>query len=115
MGVLIRVEKLSILFPNQQIGLLDASFDIEDKKFVVIRGASGSGKSSFCRALLGLHEAKSGKIIANVKHLKNGLPKFSYVPQVIYIFNGSLRDNLCLAKIGLSAMKSLSVHWNSLT
>ena len=42
--------------------LKDISLDIEDNDFVVILGASGSGKSSFLNVISGLERPDSGNI-----------------------------------------------------
>ena len=42
--------------------LKDISLDIEDKDFVVILGASGSGKSTFLNVISGLERPDSGKV-----------------------------------------------------
>ena len=41
--------------------LKDISLDIEDNDFVVILGASGSGKSTFLNVISGLERPDSGK------------------------------------------------------
>ena len=42
--------------------LKDISLDIADNDFVVILGASGSGKSTFLNVISGLERADSGKV-----------------------------------------------------
>ena len=42
--------------------LKDISLDIEDNDFVVILGASGSGKSTFLNVISGLERPDSGKV-----------------------------------------------------
>lgn len=43
--------------------LKDINLDIEDHDFVVILGASGSGKSTFLNVISGLERPDSGKVI----------------------------------------------------
>ncbi|MGN1306278.1 MAG: ABC transporter ATP-binding protein [Faecousia sp.] len=45
--------------------LRDISLTVEDKKFVVITGPNGGGKTSLARAIMGINPASSGKILWN--------------------------------------------------
>lgn len=49
--------------------LKDISLDIEDKDFVVILGASGSGKSTFLNVISGLERPESGKVFYDGKEI----------------------------------------------
>ena len=70
---------------------------IEKGKFVAIVGPSGSGKSTFVNLLLGFLEPLEGKILpGNICLKKKGT---SYVPQEIFIFQGSIIENISLDKI----------------
>ncbi|MGM9523776.1 MAG: ABC transporter ATP-binding protein [Faecousia sp.] len=49
-----------------EIGILrDISLTVEDKKFIVITGPNGGGKTSLARAIMGINPASSGKILWN--------------------------------------------------
>ena len=45
--------------------LRDISLSVEDKKFIVVTGPNGGGKTSLARAVMGINPATSGKIIWN--------------------------------------------------
>lgn len=45
--------------------LRDISLSVEDKKFIVVTGPNGGGKTSLARAIMGINPATSGKIIWN--------------------------------------------------
>ena len=49
--------------------LKDISLDIEDNDFVVILGASGSGKSTFLNVISGLERPDSGKVFYDGKDM----------------------------------------------
>ena len=49
--------------------LKDISLDIEDNDFVVILGASGSGKSTFLNVISGLERPDSGKVFYDGKDI----------------------------------------------
>ncbi|MGM9552861.1 MAG: ABC transporter ATP-binding protein [Faecousia sp.] len=49
-----------------KIGILrDISLTVEDKKFIVITGPNGGGKTSLARAIMGINPASSGRILWN--------------------------------------------------
>ena len=56
--------------------LKNISLDIEDNDFVVILGASGSGKSSFLNVISGLERPDSG----NIRLLSSVFSGISYAP-----------------------------------
>lgn len=45
--------------------LRDISLTVEDKKFIVVTGPNGGGKTSLARAVMGINPATSGKIFWN--------------------------------------------------
>lgn len=58
----ISVENLNFEYEEGQNTLNNVSFDIEEGEYVAILGHNGSGKSTIAKLLMGLLEAKSGKI-----------------------------------------------------
>ena len=75
-----------------------ASFEINRGEKVLIKGASGEGKTTLVKLLAGLYPVKSGKIIisSNGKEYNpstvNGL--ISFVPQGNMIFSGTIKENV---------------------
>lgn len=45
--------------------LRNVSLTVEDKKFIVVTGPNGGGKTSLARAIMGINPASSGKILWN--------------------------------------------------
>ena len=80
-----------------------ATTSINKGDFVVISGASGIGKSTLFKLMLGLVKEKSGEITLDIDGDK--LPvstalrgAVGYVPQGNLIFSGTVRENIAFAK-----------------
>lgn len=99
----IEFRNVSFAYPEQEIGALNnVSFKINAGERVGIIGRVGSGKSTLHKLLLGLYQASEGSIWidgldmnqmdpADVRHC------IGYVPQDVYLFYGSVRDNIMMA------------------
>jgi ATP-binding cassette, subfamily B, bacterial PglK len=81
--------------------LKNLNFDLKKGDRILISGKSGVGKTTLVNILLGILNPKKGTIRLNNKtisqkkfyKLKN---LYSYVPQDIFIFNGSFIENIAL-------------------
>lgn len=85
----------------------NSTFNI-NKKNVFIRGKSGVGKSTFAKTISGLLKNYDGTIEINGIDMKLINPnyirkKIIYVPNEIALFEGTLRENICLDKMILDA------------
>lgn len=83
--------------------LQDVSFSIAKDDYVVVTGASGCGKSTMLKLLMGIYRPQTGTItvilndgtsiaIENMKRL------FAYVPQGNFLMGGSVRDVITFGK-----------------
>ena len=85
---------------NKQPALKNVEFEINVGDFVAIVGPTGAGKSTLIEILLGIRNPSHGTAIVSgekaciVHELWPG--KVAYVPQDVFIRNGSLRENLLL-------------------
>lgn len=90
----IDVDHISFSYQNKSV-IDDLSFQICKNDFVVIKGESGSGKSTFIRLLLGLYEPDQGRISFDQSYkVKEAEQIFAIVPQENFIFDGTLKENL---------------------
>ncbi len=106
----IEIKNLSFSYknpPKKILENLNLKINFGDK--ILIIGDSGIGKSTFLDLLVGLQAPDSGKIIVNKNfelskkvNLTNSL---SYVSQKIFIFNKSLKNNICLSSINVDENK----------
>lgn len=95
----ISVENLSFKYPdNSKNVFTQVNFKIPKGKFVGIVGPSGAGKTTFVDLLLGLLNPSEGTIKVDDKNIFDNinawLDNVSYVPQSIYLIDGSIRENV---------------------
>ncbi|MDF9410470.1 ABC transporter ATP-binding protein [Brevibacillus laterosporus] len=82
----------------------DFSFSIGEGETAALVGASGSGKSTVIKLLLGYYPAKSGSILMFGKtigeySLQEMRSLIAYVPQDAYLFEGTIEENIRYGKL----------------
>jgi vitamin B12/bleomycin/antimicrobial peptide transport system ATP-binding/permease protein len=83
------LENMTLQTPNRQRILVeDLSVKLLTGEGLLVRGPSGCGKSSLLRAIAGLWDAGTGKI------LRPTLDRILFLPQRPYMILGTLRDQL---------------------
>ncbi|KAG5245171.1 ABC transporter family member [Salix suchowensis] len=89
--------EVDIITPAQKLLARQLTFDIEQRKSLLLTGPNGSGKSSVFRVLRGLWPIASGRIAKPLqcisKETGSGCAVF-YVPQRPYTCLGTLRDQI---------------------
>ncbi len=88
---------------GRDIVLKNASLYVNKGDFVAIMGASGIGKSTLIKLLLGVYPVEQGELTVDCGQTQVALDAstrtlFSYVPQGNMIFSGTLRDNVAFIK-----------------
>lgn len=71
---MLEIKNLSYKVEGEQGGidiLRDISLTVEDKKFIVVTGPNGGGKTSLARAIMGINPASAGKIFWNGEDITN--------------------------------------------
>jgi len=85
---------------NSKPTLEDITLDINPGQIVALVGRSGAGKTTLADLIIGVLEPESGEVrISNfrAKDVYRLFPgSISYVPQEVFIANGTIRSNICL-------------------
>ena len=85
---------------NKEMIFNDAFFTIPKGEFVGIIGPSGAGKTTFVDIMLGLLQPTTGKILCDGvdinKNIRSWQANLAYVPQDIYLIDGTVKENIAL-------------------
>ena len=97
----ISLESLSFKYSGKRdMALSNISFDIYKGETIGIMGLSGSGKSTLVDLMLGLLNPSEGKIKVDDIEISSSLrswhSQIGYVPQVIFLIDDTLRNNIAL-------------------
>lgn len=95
------VSELCFSYPGVDKQVLDKiGFTISKGTFVGVIGPSGAGKTTFVDVLLGLLPPTSGNINVDGKNIYDDIhawrANLAYVPQSIYLIDGTIRENIAL-------------------
>ena len=97
----IQVCHLSYAYPGGELVLDDFNAVIRKGEYVGFRGYSGVGKSTLFNLLLGLLKPTKGEIridhaVLDAEVQTSWLRRVGYVPQEVFIFHGTLAENIAL-------------------
>ena len=96
----ILLKNINFKYKNNFV-LKNLNLRIKKNTFIGICGKSGSGKTTLANVLLGLLSPSKGNIFVDANKIdKNNLRNFqnilSYVPQNVFLFNGSIQENISM-------------------
>ena len=118
----VRYEHVSFHYNDDDSLVLDnVSFDIPAGKSIALVGPSGSGKTTICSLLPRFYDVTGGSITVDGKDirgltLKSLRSQIGMVQQDVYLFDGTIKDNIAYGKPGASdeeiikAAKCASIH-----
>ncbi len=95
----LELKNVSFSYPNKNNILENISIKIQKGDKLLIKGNSGTGKSTLINLICGLIEPNKGEILINKKLIynlnnKDLLKRISYVSQDNYLFNDTIENNL---------------------
>lgn len=91
----LEAEAVSFSYPSGY-GINDLQMKLPARSILGICGPIGSGKSTFCKVLIGLFEQNKGSIFADTQMLEKADRRLStaYVDQKSMIFSGTILENI---------------------
>lgn len=97
----IELKEVSFRYGSRRLVLEDLSLTIEPGSKVAFVGPSGCGKSTLVKLLLKFYRPEKGELFVdghNVLDLDtlNLRAKIGYVPQEVFLFSGTVRENIAL-------------------
>uniref|UniRef100_UPI00280B22D1 ABC transporter ATP-binding protein n=1 Tax=uncultured Bacteroides sp. TaxID=162156 RepID=UPI00280B22D1 len=110
----IELHNLSFAFSDGRTLFSDLNLNIRRGERVGVRGASGSGKSTLFNLMLGFFPPTSGEILIDGRKLtvtnRSEWHKLvGYVPQEIFIIEGTIADNIALGQSQADRAKVMQV------
>jgi manganese/iron transport system ATP-binding protein len=101
----VRVEAVTVSYPNGNVALRDASFTLEGGSICALVGVNGSGKSTLFKAIMGLLKPAAGTVTIAGQPVKAALKQnlVAYVPQaeeVDWSFPVSVWDVVLMGRYG---------------
>jgi ABC-type bacteriocin/lantibiotic exporter with double-glycine peptidase domain len=100
----IRLEKINFIYMTGSEVITDISLEIKKGEKIAITGESGGGKSTLADIIIGIHKPLSGNIyiddtaLSN-KNVRSWRSKIGYIPQSIYLFDGTVAENVSFGSI----------------
>ena len=97
----ITMHDITYAYPGSELILKDFNCRVVKGEYVGIQGMSGAGKSTLFNLLIGLIKPLSGEIRIDGTLLTSStrpawIAQIGYVPQEVFIFNGTLAENIAL-------------------
>jgi len=99
----IKLEHIKFEYDKGNLILNDIDLTIEKNDKVAFIGESGSGKSTLVDIIIGLHKPTEGIFFVddkkiNDKNIKDWRSKIGYIPQSVYLFDGTVADNIVFGR-----------------
>jgi ABC-type multidrug transport system fused ATPase/permease subunit len=102
-GIDIELKDLVFAYDGRPPAITGVSLKIEAGAFVALAGPSGGGKSTILKLLLGFYTPASGDILIGGRPIADYplsalRDLFAYVPQDLFLFSGTIAENIGCAR-----------------
>ena len=96
---LLMLDNISFSYKKDENVICNLSLDIKKNEKIAFVGESGSGKSTLVDIIMGIHLVSSGKVLVdgielNYTNINNWRSHFGYIPQSVYLFDGTVAENV---------------------
>ena len=103
-AIQVDIQDLHFSYSEEKPAITGLDLSILPNQLTVFVGKSGCGKSTLVSLLMGFNKAQQGKILFNGQEIQeidrhSFYEKVSLVSHSSYVFKGSLRENMTMAKI----------------
>jgi ATP-binding cassette subfamily B protein len=103
----IEFQKINFRYGTRELVLDDVNLKIKPGEKLALVGGSGSGKTTLVKLLLKYYLPEKGEIIVdgyNIQDISSGSirERIGYVPQEIFLFSGTIRENIAFGNSGAS-------------
>jgi len=98
------IQSINFSYQGSKKIITNCSLSIKKNERIAIVGESGSGKSTLVDLISGLLTLSSGKILIDgielsSNNLQNWREKIGYIPQNIFLFDGTVAQNVCFDRV----------------
>jgi ABC-type multidrug transport system fused ATPase/permease subunit len=99
-----KIELTNINFSYQDKEILsDINLTIKKGEKIAFIGNSGSGKTTLVDLIIGLYKFNQGEIkidniLVDESNLQNWRSQIGYIPQQVYLFDGTIEENICFGR-----------------
>jgi|SaaInlLV_10m_DNA_2_1039722.scaffolds.fasta_scaffold00617_2 ATP-binding cassette, subfamily B, bacterial PglK len=99
----VTLKNVTFSYDEKNHVIKNITLSIPKNKKVALIGESGAGKSTLADIIMGLYIPKEGYILVgetklNLKNIKSWRNKIGYIPQSIYLFDGSIAENIVFGR-----------------
>lgn len=99
----ITLKNLTFEYEKDKEILKSVSLDIQKGEKIAFVGESGSGKTTLVDSIIGLYKQKRGEIyiddiLLTDKNIRSWRSSIGYIPQEVYLFDGTVEDNIVFGR-----------------